>query len=197
MDTETEPIPSILPQRDPAVQALLGKIDKALNHFAQGPTVTICQLFDRLQVAFWKSAWAIHASKIARSLPSGEIDVRNFPAWLRGRIPNPRLQSTLHPVFSPWLDGIKGNTNHLQHFRKACSEASCSSLDLLLDFGLDIAKSMHALQAISKVTSPPSSLERESLVNALWNETLSRADLSPETLPTPTTRELTKAIKSK
>ncbi|KDN61553.1 hypothetical protein CSUB01_12240 [Colletotrichum sublineola] len=188
---------SILPQRDPAVSAILADLDRALNHLAIGPGATISNLFPRLQSAFWKSAWAINAARIAPDAPAAAaIDVRDFPAWLRGRIPEPRLQVTLFPVFNTAITAIKDAENKvlLTRLTAAAKDLQCSLYDVFLDFGDTIATSTHALPKLSKARKSVPALSRDQIVRALWAETLARPDLSPDSLPTPTVRELTKAL---
>ncbi|GJC89849.1 hypothetical protein ColLi_12687 [Colletotrichum liriopes] len=166
---------SVLSQRDPAVWDLLQDLERAFNVLADGPGATIAELFPRLQTAFCKSAWAIHAAKVASNI---------------------MVSKTTDPVFSTEIRTIHRSANGLQRLRKAANDLGCSFFDLFLDFGTDIAKSIRAIQAISKAVLY-SQVSKDVLARALWQETLSRPDLSPDALPCPSPRELTRAINSK
>ncbi|GKT67330.1 hypothetical protein ColTof4_14034 [Colletotrichum tofieldiae] len=86
-------------------------MDRAMNQYAQSSGATIANLSPLLH----------------RELPGNDKDVRGFPAWLHGRIAKPRLQATLFPVFSGYVNAIHGNADLLQRFRKSASNLSCSS----------------------------------------------------------------------
>ncbi|KAI8258682.1 hypothetical protein K4K53_004224 [Colletotrichum sp. SAR 10_77] len=191
-------IPSILPQRWPAVRDLLAELDHCLNHLATGPGPNLTDIFPRLHKEFWLAAYAIKNSG-SPSEDSGGIaskDVRDWPSFLRQRIPDLRLQTTLFAVFTPTYTTIKDNANHLQRLHKASQDLGCSVYDVCLDFGLDIVKSTYALQKISALFYRHPHITRDVLVSGLQDEMLSRPNLSPETPPTPTVAELTKAIRN-
>ncbi|KAF0316096.1 hypothetical protein GQ607_016675 [Colletotrichum asianum] len=190
-------IPSLLPQRWPAVRDLLAELDHCLNHLATGPGPNLTDIFPRLHKEFWLAAYAIKNSS-SPTEDSGSIaskDVRDWPSFLRQRIPDLRLQTTLFAVFTPTYTTIKDNANHLQRLHKASQDLGCSVYDVCLDFGLDIAESTYALQKISALFYRHPHITRDVLVSGLQDEMLSRPNLSPETPPAPTVAELTKAIK--
>ncbi|EFQ36835.1 uncharacterized protein GLRG_11981 [Colletotrichum graminicola M1.001] len=121
---------SILPQQDPAVSTILSELDRALNHLAHSPSATISNIFPRLQI----TAQPPNAS--------AAINIQDFPVWLRGRIPKPRLQATLFPVFNAAITAIKDAKNKP-------GIASCAS---------SVAPSCAGSVALSLPGSLPSSL---------------------------------------
>ncbi|KAI8309570.1 hypothetical protein K4K61_001573 [Colletotrichum sp. SAR11_59] len=164
-----------------------------------GPGPNLTDIFPRLHKEFWLAAYAIKNSS-SPTEDSGSIaskDVRDWPSFLRQRIPDLRLQTTLFAVFTPTYTTIKDNANHLQRLHKASQDLGCSVYDVCLDFGLDIAKSTYALQKISALFYRHPHITRDVLVSGLQDEMLSRPNLSPETPPAPTVAELTKAIKTR
>lgn len=198
----TANLPSILPQRWPAVRDLLGELDQCLNHLATGPGPNITDIYPRLHEQFWRAAYAINRHKSqsdsdSSSSHSNNRDVRDWPAFMRERVPDLRLQATLFPIFAPSYNTIKLNPKHAQRINKACQDLGCTVYDLFLDFSTEVANSTHALQAISSLFYRHPEVTRDALVSAVQTEMLSRPSLTPDTPPTPTVSEVTKAIKSK
>ncbi|KAI8175161.1 hypothetical protein K4K52_007982 [Colletotrichum sp. SAR 10_76] len=195
----TANLPSILPQRWPAVRDLLGELDQCLNHLAAGPGPNITDIYPRLHEQFWRAAYAINRhqsqSDSDSSSRSNNRDVREWPAFMRERIPDLRLQATLFPIFAPSYNTIKLNPKHAQRINKACQDLACTVYDLFLDFSTEVANSTHALQAISSLFYRHPEVTRDALVSAVQAEMLSRPSLTPDTPPTPTVSEVTKAIK--
>ncbi|KAJ4997712.1 hypothetical protein K4K48_006563 [Colletotrichum sp. SAR 10_66] len=195
----TANLPSILPQRWPAVRDLLGELDQCLNHLAAGPGPNITDIYPRLHEQFWRAAYAINRhqsqSDSDSSSRSNNRDVREWPAFMRERVPDLRLQATLFPIFAPSYNTIKLNPKHAQRINKACQDLGCTVYDLFLDFSTEVANSTHALQAISSLFYRHPEVTRDALVSAVQAEMLSRPSLTPDTPPTPTVSEVTKAIK--
>ncbi|KAI8295539.1 hypothetical protein K4K59_004544 [Colletotrichum sp. SAR11_240] len=192
-------LPSVLPQRWPAVRDLLGELDQCLNHLAAGPGPNITDIYPRLHEQFWRAAYAINRHKSQSdsdsSSHSSNHDVREWPAFMRERIPDLRLQATLYPIFAPSYNTIKLNPKHAQRINKACQDLGCTVYDLFLDFSTEVANSTHALQAISSLFYRHPEVTRDALVSTVQAEMLSRPSLTPDTPPTPTVSEVTKAIK--
>ncbi|KAI8220251.1 hypothetical protein K4K54_008765 [Colletotrichum sp. SAR 10_86] len=195
----TANLPSILPQRWPAVRDLLGELDQCLNHLAAGPGPNITDIYPRLHEQFWRAAYAINRhqsqSDSDSSSRSNNRDVREWPAFMRERVPDLRLQATLFPIFAPSYNTIKLNPKHAQRINKACQDLGCTVYDLFLDFRTEVANSTHALQAISSLFYRHPEVTRDALVSAVQAEMLSRPSLTPDMPPTPTVSEVTKAIK--
>ncbi|GKT97238.1 hypothetical protein Ct61P_15088 [Colletotrichum tofieldiae] len=164
-------LPSLLPQRWPAVRAILEDLDRALNHLADGPGNTIVTLWPQLRLEFWRAASLISASDAYRQ---SSASASSAPP------------ATIFSVFYDDYDEVKANANLLQRFTKAAQDLGCSAYDMFLDFGPAIAKSTHALQKISRAFYyNPGTLTRDAVVRALQAETLARPDLRPDQAPPP------------
>ncbi|KAK1974894.1 hypothetical protein LZ30DRAFT_739147 [Colletotrichum cereale] len=193
-----EEIPSLLPQRWPAVRDLLADLDRCLNHLADGPGATIADIWPQLRLEFWRAAFIISSSDQHQAAAAAAplTDVRDWLAFIRARIPDRRLQATIFSVFYNDYEAVKANSTLLTRFTKAAQDLGCSAYDVFLDFGPDIPKSTHALQHISRAFHHNAATTRSAIVCGLQKEMLARPDLRPDQPPTPRVRELTKVLKA-
>ncbi|WDK22849.1 hypothetical protein CGRA01v4_14140 [Colletotrichum graminicola] len=185
---------SVRPERRTQVRELLADLDRALNHLAEGPGAQIADLFPRLRAEFWKAACEIAVSGIHSGQPH---DIRDWPLWLRARIPEPRLFSTLHPVFHPVVDEIRASPRRGQRFTRAAMVLGLRDYHMLLDFGTTICSSETALQNLAAFRYLQPAIPTDAIVRQVQAQMLLRPSLSPQEPPDPTVAECTAALNRK
>lgn len=196
---------SVLPERHAPVKALLDELDRCLNTLAPGPGPSVTTILPRLRQEFWRAAALIYtthppapvsSSPASAPPPPPPQDVRNWPAWLRRRVPEPRLVATLFPVFDPMLQEIKDKPRVAQRLNRVLRVFGTRDLLFMLDFGPNIAGSETALQHLAAFNTHNRVVSLGRISQALWAEMLSRPSLPDDEPPVPEVRELTRALRS-